>query len=354
MLPEATAGLYVADQRRVAALLGLLHKQWWSIGDDLDAGWVRVGPTITNLTAAAQVGAATDGVNSVPAALAQSGFPGRPVVQIDPAAFGGWANLAPYGDGSGLTVPLERHLYGAVIRARTVDAATLEDRLLAGQYTLDRAVHTQIVDAARSAEHAVITATPRAGYIRYVNPPCCQDCAVQAGRWFRWNTGFDRHPNCDCVHRPASEMEPPAGYTQDVPIDQIKDLTVGQRMALEDGGDLSQVVNAYRRAPLDDKGRKIRTQMGDYTLEGTTRQGWHAYVQRELAKQRGEILAETATRVGQRGYIQNYVVRRTGPRPTPDAIYRFAASREEAVRLLYANGYVTGNLQQVARAAAGL
>lgn len=343
MLPRATSDLYRANQARVAALTLALRSEWALIGDDLDAGWGQRGPRIVALTSAAMVGAARDGVASVPAALAQTGHAVPPMANVDPVIFGTFANLAPYGDGSGAGIPLDQHLYGSVIRARTADAPTSTARLLIGQRALERLVHTQVVDAARSASQVAITATPRVGYVRMVNPPCCQDCAVQAGKWFRWNQGFDRHPNCDCVHRPAHESEPPTGYTQDVDPDDITNLTVGQRLALEDGADVSQVVNAY--------GRGWRKRMGDYATEGTTRRGWHSYVQRELARQRGEILTMTATRVGQRGYIRNYVVRRTGPRPTPDAIYRFARSREEAVRLLAANGYIVGNLSQVARLA---
>src|SRR5690606_32784856 len=41
------------------------------------------------------------------------------------------------------------------------------------------------------------------GYTRMLNPPSCSRCAILAGRWFRWNDGFQRHPQCDCVHIPS-------------------------------------------------------------------------------------------------------------------------------------------------------
>lgn len=347
MIPQATADLYRSNRRRVAALLPYLHREWGLIGEDLELGWQQRGPRITALTSAAIAGAAADGASSVPTALAQNKHFSAPLFRIDPMSFGSVANLAPYGDGSGAAVPLGRHLYGAVIRARSAAADSLDERLLIGRQALDQLVHTQVVDAARSASQVTVAATPRTGYIRYVNPPCCQDCAVQAGRFFRWNQGFERHPNCDCVHVPWGEGEP-VGYTTDVPLDQIKDLTVGQRMALEDGADLSQVVNAYRNTPTSKSGRKLRDKMGDYTVEGTTRSGWASYIQREMARQRATVVAETLEQVGRRGYIANYAVRRTGLRPTPDAIYRFAASREEALILLHANGYIVGNISQIA------
>ena len=51
----------------------LVEREWRGVGEDFDAGWTRVGPRITTLLAAAQVGAAIDGAASVPAALEQSG-----------------------------------------------------------------------------------------------------------------------------------------------------------------------------------------------------------------------------------------------------------------------------------------
>ena len=96
------------------------------------------------------------------------------------------------------------------------------------------------------------------------------------------------------------------------------DLTEAQRMALDDGADLSQVVNAYRRAARDKSGRVIegaRERMG-FTSEGTTPRGWASYVARADGH--------------------------SGPRPTPELIYRNARTRDEAVDLLHRFGYVVG------------
>ena len=192
-----------------------------------------------------------------------------------------------------------------------------------------------------NAAKLAITARPSVKYVRMVNPPCCQRCAVQAGKLFKYNQGFQRHPRCDCFHIPYAESNP---FDPGVNIgpEDVKDLTKVQRQAIGDGADMNQVINS----------RRGRTADGLYTSEGTTRRGWNSYVQRTLAKQRGEFAKETATTVGQRGYVKKYVVRRTGPRPTPEAIYKFATSREDAIKLLAANGYIVADLSKVARMAA--
>ena len=175
-----------------------------------------------------------------------------------------------------------------------------------------------------------------------VNPPCCQRCAVLAGKHFKWNQGFQRHPRCDCRHIPFAESDP---FDPGIHIgpDDVKDLTKAQRMAIDDGADMNQVINSRRAGS--------RRGLGMSTTEGTTLSGWASQVRRELARQRGEVAKETSTKVGRRGYVQNYVVRRTGARPTPEAIYRFAESREEAIKLLAANGYIVADMSTIARLA---
>ena len=45
-------------------------------------------------------------------------------------------------------------------------------------------------------ELLAIMATRNAGYVRYEPAPYCQRCAVLVGKWFKANTGFQRHPRC--------------------------------------------------------------------------------------------------------------------------------------------------------------
>ena len=315
-----------AQAATAQGVLLLVRRQWDRMGSLDD--WPQIAARTTTLTAAGQFTAAQRGVDYARAALDV-----EPVGVVNPRAFAG---IAPDGR------RLDTLLYSSVVHARNT-YAKVEDQLESGRKWLSMLAHTAVADAGRGATHAQLTATPHAGYLRMVNPPCCQRCAILAGKFFRWNTGFERHPRCDCTHVPTTGKTPD-GYVDDVDLSQIHDLTDAQRKAIEDGADLNQVLNAYRRRIQDRESYMS-------TSEGTTRRGWSSYVQREIAKQRAEIAQETVVSVGKRGAVEHYNVRRTSRRLTPEAIYRTTRSREEAVRLLALNGYMVGELKGVARLA---
>lgn len=285
MIPQATLDLDRATRRRILLTLVLLHREW--ARRDPFTQWETLRPRLEMILAAAMVAGAREGAASVPLALSQTGFPTMPVATVSAAAFGLAAS-----DGR----PLATLLDSAIIRARTAQAVGHPSPLDAALARLDRIARTQVADATREATGTAITATPNAGWVRVVNVPCCQDCAVQAGRWFRDNEGFQRHPNCMCQHRPAHERETPAGYAVSIEPDQIHDLTAAQREALDEGADLSRVVNAYRGA---DGGARPRM--------------------------------TTTTEMG----------RRSGARLTPDGIRQRGRTREERIALLVEHGYLT-------------
>ena len=322
----ATPTEFHAAQARTAQGVLLLTRRQWDRMGSLD-DWPKIAAQVTLLTAAGQLATATRGVEYALDALPE------PVATVNPRAFAG---VAPDGR------PLDTLLYSSVVHARE-KFAKVADQLESGRKWLGMLVHTAVADAGRSAAGAQITATPDAGWMRMVSPPCCQRCAVLAGKTFKWNAGFERHPKCDCTHVPIAKGNAPEGYTWYIGPEDVKDLTAAQRKAIADGGDFQQVINAHR---AESRSANLMT-----TSEGTTRQGWASYVKREIAKQRGEIAKETAVSVGPRGFIDNYVVRRTAPRLTTEAIYRVSATREEAVRLLAKNGYIVGPLEDVARLA---
>lgn len=284
MLPESVSEHYLAQQRLIVATLGLTRQEWASVSlADVDATWAKAAPRINLLTASAQLGAATNGAAYIGSTLDELGYTGRALGAVDPRAFAGFAS-----DGRGLSSLLD----GAAIRAK--EAQSLE----AGGKWLDMAVHTQIADAGRQAAAVGIAAHPNVGWVRMVNPPCCAKCAVLAGKEFRYNQGFQRHPRCDCVHVPTIHGDIPSGLTREPALDQIHGLSLGERQALENGGDLSRVVNARRGAS-----------------------GMHTT---ELAK-------------------------RGTARLTPDGILATAKSREEALDLLRRNGYITDTGTRVTR-----
>lgn len=197
----------------------------------------------------------------------------------------------------------------AISRSGTVQGLT------AGRDTLAGILSTMIADTARQASGADLVTRSGVGYVRMLNPPSCGRCAVMAGRFYRWNQGFARHPGCDCVHVPTTSkstagalqeglIEDPYEYFNSLSdADRVKYFGKYEARAIEDGADLFQVVNARR-------GRK-----GLYTTEGTTKRG---------------------------------AFRRANPRfrqrATPELIYRNAErwglDREGTRDLLRSNGYI--------------
>lgn len=291
----------------------LLVRRQWSRMKSLD-DWPAIAPRVTLMTAAGQYAVAVRG-----SGFAAESLDEEPVGRVDPRAFAG---IAPDGR------PLGSLLYSSVVHAR--DKYTkVEDQLASGRKWLEMLAHTAIADAGRAATQVQIAATPRAGYVRMVNPPCCQRCAVLAGKWFRFNQGFERHPRCDCVHVPATNGRAPNGFVNEIDPDQIRDLTDAQRRAIADGADANQVMNAYRGRIKDREGLM-------WTNEGTSRGGWAGVMQREIQRAHGGAIPKR--------------------RPTPDAIYSYAdrngLSREGTVKILARSGYFVGDVKDVARLAA--
>lgn len=270
------------SQARVAQATLLLVRREWDKLESLD-DWDTIANRVTVMAAAGQQASAQRAVTYTADVLGVD-----PVVRI--AAFAGIAADRR---------PLKSLLYSAVVAARTT-YDIVDDQLDYGRKHLTMIAHTAVADAGRGAAGVQIAATPGAGYVRVVSPPCCQRCAVLAGKLFRWSDGFERHPQCDCVHAPARDDRMPDGYTFSIDSEDIRDLTAAQRLALEDGADLSQVINSHRN----------RTRGGMTTSEGMTKRG--------IAFHRGA----------------------RGARLTPEAIYKTAATRDEAIALLKRHGYV--------------
>src|SRR5690625_4406676 len=126
--------------------------------------------------------------------------------------------------------------------------------LIETEQQLDMIVSTQIQDAARVSGGLAITSRKQVtGYVRMLNPPSCSRCVILAGKWFKWNAGFDRHPQCDCRHVPAREadrtdltMNPDDYFHSLTKAEQDKTFGKTGAQAVRDGADVSQVVNARR------------------------------------------------------------------------------------------------------------
>ena len=211
---------------------------------------------------------------------------------------------------------IDDSLQVSVIRAKqTISARGTVAGIEAGQASLAGMLSTMIADTSRQAAGIDITSRAGVGYVRMLNPPSCSRCVVIAGRFFRWNQGFLRHPGCDCVHVPTGAksldgardeglIDDPYRYFESLTADeQAKIFGKYNAMAIRDGADIFQVINAQR-------GRS-----GLYTTEGTTKRGYFRQ--------------------------QNNRFKR---RATPELIYRQAElkgwGRDGALNMLRANGYV--------------
>lgn len=329
---QSASEFYRAGQQRKLLAIAAVRREWNKLPDP--SAWnERTLSRIVALVSAAQIGAAEDADRYVPNALREQGISTSPSGVTDSAGFAGIAYGFQQGDAfDGYPLEMVVNLAPGLAASR---GTTVLEQMAAGQAFLDMMTHWQIAEASSAAVQANITWRNQMGWLRVVSPPCCKDCAVQAGKWFAHNEGFKRHPHCDCYHVPAPRNANAVELAPTPPLDQISGLNRAEQQAIRDGADLDQVVNAGRG----------RGAGGNLTLEGTTRRGWASYVRREIDTQRGMTTAETVTRA--RGGKRN--VTRTRRRMTPKAIYRVSATREEAIRRLVENGYMVGDLTKLAR-----
>lgn len=294
----------VAQASTAQGILLLLRRQWDRM-DSLD-DWPSIANRVTLLTAAGQKASAERAVAWTADQLDVAS-------DVDVTPLVGVAS-----DGR----PLETMLYSSVARARQKHEER-EEQVRYGRTLLSSLAHTAIADAGRVAAGVMITATPRAGYVRQVRPPCCQRCAVLAGKFESWSTAFQRHPQCDCVNVPA--YGPEGG--QSIELDDIRDLTAAQRQAIEDGADMAQVINSHRG-----------TASKMFTTEGVTKRGeyvkaWQDYV-RLKGWQGRYYLPEVPLVKGKR-------IPLAPDRPTPERIYKLAnGNRQYALAYLARYGYI--------------
>lgn len=308
--------------QRTAVVVG--RRAWAEIDPgNLTPSWLRILPLLAAALGITQRDAAAAGSVYAASALARQGDYVEPAAFVDPAAFVGVAT-----DGRELPVPLYAPVIAtkqALARGHTVDRA-----LAIGRGRLDRLAATTIADTGRAAASVDIAARASVGYTRMLNPPSCSRCAILAGRWYRWNAGFRRHPHCDCVHVPAKAanalrdeglLADPYEYFRSLDTAE-QDSTFGpaEARAIRDGADISQVVNARRGMT---KVGQVPASRARTTTEGTSRRGNYG------------ITARGRTRL------------------TVDEIYQTAGTRTRALRMLEEHGYVLPGGQDPAGALRG-
>lgn len=260
--------------------------------DDFDRSWANTRADMVSLVQTGRAAAAASALSYVPAVLDETGQRGDPVGVIDTAGF---LSTAP--DGRDVGSLLDE----STIRAKQGVARGLasEAALQAAGTWLTGTLLTVMADTGRSITATDIAQRPTVtGYVRMLNPPSCDRCAILAGKWFRWNQGFQRHPRCDCRHIPSSEDM--AGDFRTDPYEYFKSLSTADQhrlfgrsnaRAINEGADIYRVVNINNR--------------GLGTVKSARRYG-------------------------------------TPHRMTPDDIFQVAGTRTNAIKLLEREGYITG------------
>lgn len=386
MPPKASVDYYRRQQNIIVRLLLALRLAWQQM--DPKATWSEqyaedgIAAQIALLVSSAQDAAATEAdayLNAVLAELALAEVSDSKV--LAPAAFAGVAGSGiPIEDVLGITIPRAGQAFNR-LRATTarrsddeleqarralseaeqaagrapadrrdladdavrqaqrritdlelVNARTIEENAQAAldeaETFLEHVASTILADTARAAEKAALATHGEAeGWVRMLNLPSCKRCIVQAGQFYRWNDGFERHPLCDCKHIPASEaiagdltLDADAYFHSLSREDQDQIFGQADAEAIRLGADISQVVNAHRGmqvAQVFDKDVAI-------TLEGTTRRG--------LANQ-----ALTTRRRNTGG------TREAGAAPIrlmPETLLAQARDRDDATRLLALHGFI--------------
>lgn len=283
----------VALARRTSAELA---KLWRHVDRArIAASWGGLLPQALAVLGTSQATAAASAGLYVDDILEASGTAVEPAGgRISPAAFARSAS-----DGR----PLASLLLEPAITSLTQikQGATVPQAMSSGRFLLDMISRTQVADAGRVAVGTSIAARPQVqGYVRIIVGKTCSRCLLLAGKFYRWNAGFQRHPRCDCRHIPSSENASgdlrtnPKAYLDSLDRAGQDDL-LGKpgAQAVRDGADLAKVVNARR---------------GMYTAGGKL-------FTREAAGRR--------------------------PRIMPEQIFRDARDRDDAIRLLRLHGFIT-------------
>lgn len=312
MIPGAAVKHYKQMQRFQALAVVTAMELWSEVSlTDLTGSWAAQIPLLLPVLADMQERAADAGAAYGAQTLADQGLYEAPAHFVNASAFAGLAS-----DGRSLA----GLLYSPIPHTKTLIAGGMapQQALKQGGKFLTTVTRTQVADAGRGAAGVDTVARPRVGYIRMLNPPSCSRCSVLAGRFYRWNTGFRRHPRCDCIHVQTTAVKAasteglihdPYEYFKSLsPAEQDKAYTKAGAQAIRDGSDIFQVVNSRRgmtyAGESSDGTFRGQSLKRAFTTEGTSKRG------------NFRAISGDATR---------------GRRLTPEAIYELNGNNRSAV-----------------------
>lgn len=317
----------------VRATTATARRLWASLDPVRLDDWRRLLLQLLVALDGAQLAVAASADDYLDEVLAAQHLDPTPTGRIAPRSLAGVAS-----DGRDLASLLQQPL---IATKMAIGAGVPVPRALAtGQAGLEMIVATQVADAGRVADQVALTARPAAtGYVRMLVGASCARCVVLAGRTYRWNQGFRRHPQCNCVHIPSREsissdlaVDPAAHFRALTRAEQDRIFTKAGAEAIRDGADLGSVVNARRGMYTASAGsRSIQA-----TREATTTRGLFGGYQIDPAT--GQLRRRADIDLTKQGrYRQARTVRLM-----PEQIYAEArGDRNEAIRLLRRFGYLT-------------
>ena len=310
-----------AHRAETTKLSGAAHRkamrEWKRVDPDrIAASWQLLLPAAAAALAAAQWHAAIDAEAATLAMLDGQDFDVDGPL-LDPSAFAGMMQETG--------APVEAALAGVAFHTldRIRDGVETQKAMSLGGVELARMTNTAVFDVARAVSTgfgttrtAPVTMT---GYTRMAMPGCCVRCSLLVGRFFRWNTGFDRHPSCRCVHIPSSETSSGALETDPYALfealseaEQNRIWTKAGAQAIRDGADIYQVGNTIQKRRSDGTRRSSRRRYERSTARSYYRWG------------------SSAGKAGKHRLSVSEIYRRAG------------GSRERAKELLEQYGYITG------------
>lgn len=181
---------YQQQQHIAAATAGLAKKHWRGMTDDFSTSWAQVAPVLIESVQLGRAAVVATSVGYTAAVLDETGQRASQFGTLNPEAF---LSQAPNGQ------TMEDVLAGAVVQSKMAvkSGATSQEALAHAALWLTGVVLTVMADTGRSvvgvdiAQHPTLT-----GYTRMLNAPSCSRCVILAGKWFKWNEGFLRHPRC--------------------------------------------------------------------------------------------------------------------------------------------------------------
>jgi hypothetical protein len=293
---------HARQQKRLALrTAGQLLRLWRAVDSGhIGESWRGMLIQAVGIMATAQAAAAASAGLYLDDALDAQGIPAEADGRVISTAFGLSAS-----DGR----DLPGLLFQPAIQALTTikGGGTVARARAVGLLTLDKIVRTQVADAGRAAEAVGIATRPTVqGYVRMLSLPSCSRCVILAGRFYRWNAGFRRHPRCDCRHIPTRENV--SGDIATDPKQAFRSMSGGEQNrvfgkagadAIRDGADIAKVVNARRGMETATvNGRAIQV-----TREGVRRNRPVRLMPEQIVREANGNRAETVRLLRLHGYI---------------------------------------------------